>query len=226
MEMYQLYAIRKNSKIVYVGYTKESKGYLKRFQEHLKAKDDGALIHAGRNDKEYSVSLLLHNILDGNGMNMTYGGEGVIGHVHTENTIEKMKVATKKFWKELKNTPEDYIDFCMKRGQKLKGVSKSFIHRKHLSEVRKGRFKGMDNPFYDRHHSDEAKKRISEANSKEILMIDIQSNEVLKKFDSLKDAQNWCIQQGITSNNSCGSRISKICNGIDKTAYGYIWKYK
>lgn len=247
MELYQLYAISEFNNIVYIGYTKQSKGYKKRFEEHLNCKNDGTLLHSKINKEDFSVKLLIHDIpkdkIDfyeilwikkfqthykyGHGYNMTIGGEGVIGHQHSKEALKKMSYKIKLYWEDLRNNcPDVYAKECKRRSDSLKGVPKSPEHRLKLSLSRKGKYTKEKNAFYGKHHSEKTRKKLSDLNNKPILMLDKNSEDIIREFKSLKDAQEWCVLNHLTTNKSCGSRISKICLGIDKTAYGYKWRYK
>lgn len=57
-------------------------------------------------------------------------------------------------------------------------------------------------------------------------MIDLHTDEIIMEFSSLLKATEYLLENNITSNKGASSRISKICRGIDKSAYGYKWKYK
>lgn len=65
---------------------------------------------------------------------------------------------------------------------KMKGVKKSEKHRKHLSEWAKERLKDETNhPMYDKHHSEEAKRKISKKRLE---------NQKLGKYEFLKGDTN------------------------------------
>ena len=84
---------------------------------------------------------------------------------------------------------------------------------------------GNKNAFYGKHHSETTKKIISDSNSKKVGAFDIDTNELLFTFKSIKEATNFVIREGKTTNKSASARISKICRGVDKSAYGYVWKF-
>lgn len=78
---------------------------------------------------------------------------------------------------------------------------------KRVAEKRKGK-----------KHTEEAKNKISEANSKSVLQIDIKTNEIIKEFSSTREVQR---QLGYNHGN-----ISNCCNGKYKTCGGFKWQYK
>jgi hypothetical protein len=54
--------------------------------------------------------------------------------------------------------------------------------------------------------------------SKPVLMIDKNTNEILKEFNSTTEAETFL--------NAKGYHVSCCCNHKRKTAYGYKWRYK
>lgn len=158
------------------------------------------------------------------GYNLCRGGVGVRGYRHTEET---KAVLRRKF-----SHPRSAEDIeKIKAGQRATNCfakrSNNMSWRNAISESRKGRFKGADNPFGGKHHTPETKARISEANSKAVLMCDM-AGQVIKRFDSLVQARDYLIGEGITANKSCQTPISKCCRGVEqrKSCYGFVWKYE
>lgn len=78
------------------------------------------------------------------GYNMTFGGEGTLGRVASEETKRKMSES--------------------KKGEKNSFYGRHFSEesKKKLSDALKGKMAGEKNPFYGRKHSDETKQKISE----------------------------------------------------------------
>lgn len=58
---------------------------------------------------------------------------------------------------------------------------------------------------------------INNKNSKQVYKIDINSNKIIKKYNSISDAK-----RELKIDNSS---ISKCCKNKQKTAYGYKWRY-
>jgi len=54
---------------------------------------------------------------------------------------------------------------------------------------------------------------------KSVAMIDKNTNEIIKIFNSVTEASNY-----LNKKSGC-SFISQVCNGKKKTAYGYKWEY-
>ena len=250
-KLYEIYLITNliNNK-KYVGQTKL--GYLNRFKSHIKMSFDkkdcqynnrlhSAMRHYGEDN--FKVELLENNIpkslvderetyyinkydtfyKNNKGYNMTMGGQGVHNYSHTNETREKLKVTSKKFWNDLKANLQEYNEFIERRRQHQIGLKFSDEHKRKLSEIAKTRI-GEKNPFYNKHHTDETRKKLSEMHTKQVGMYDLDDNLIMI-FKSLTLANEWLIEQGKTNNRGAITRISKICKGIDKTAYGYKWKF-
>lgn len=78
------------------------------------------------------------------GYNMTFGGEGTLGHIISEETRQKMSES--------------------KKGEKNSFYGKHFSEesKKKLSNALKGKMAGEKNPFYGQKHSEETKQKLSE----------------------------------------------------------------
>lgn len=78
------------------------------------------------------------------GYNMTFGGEGLLGHVASEETRRKMSES--------------------KTGEKnsFYGKHHSDEAKQKMSQDRQGKNTGEENPFYGRTHSEETKQKLSE----------------------------------------------------------------
>lgn len=97
-------------------------------------------------EKEIELIKNLHTcIYDENckGYNMTFGGEGVLGHRPSQETLSKMSISHKG----------DKNNFYGKHHSKLQ--------KEIWSRDRKGKNTGEDNPFYSKHHSKETIKKLS-----------------------------------------------------------------
>lgn len=65
----------------------------------------------------------------------------------------------------------------------------------------------------------------SRGNSQIIEQYDLNDNYI-QTFDSTMEAREWLFQNNITSNKQCRNVILRCCKGENKSAYGFIWKYK
>ena len=251
--LYQIYLVTNltNNK-KYVGQTSSKKSYINRFKQHLsEARYDltsKSIFHKAirkYGPDAFSVELLEDNILEcdidnkeiyyigyydtyylnGNGYNMTLGGQGVHGYHHTEETLDKISQSNKDYWKSLKiNDPDIYTALCEIRSSNLKGKFKSAETRRKLSLAAKHRFENNPGTFAGNTHSEESKRKISEANGCKVAMIDMDTGEVLAVFMSAVDATKFLIENNLTSNKYANARILEVCNGNGNTAYGYKWK--
>ena len=92
----------------------------------------------------------------------------------------------------------------------------------HLSDATKQklskRFKGVNHPFYGRHHNEQSIEQMREKKCIPVLQFDLDGN-FIAEYKSAKHAVDTLGVQ----DKSC---ISKCCIGQRKTAHGYIWKYK
>ena len=76
--------------------------------------------------------------------------------------------------------------------------------------------KGEDHPMYGKHHTEEARKKMSEANSKPVVQINPNTNET-KVWGSAYEAG----RQGGFNN----KHISLCCNDKQKTHKGFKWMF-
>lgn len=94
-------------------------------------------------------------------------------------------------------------------------IRRNIVKKKSESEI------GDKNPFYGKHHTEETKKKLSEANkgkgTKKVLQYTIEG-EFVKEWPSIVEIQR---ELGV-----CGQNISSCCRGKVKTIKGFIWKYK
>ena len=63
---------------------------------------------------------------------------------------------------------------------------------------------------------------------KNILMIDIYTNEVIKEFETISDAADYLLEHGYEDKKkpSLQGQITNCCKGRIKTSCGYVWKIK
>ena len=254
-KLYEIYLITnsKNNK-KYVGQVIKYRGYKQRFAEHLSAayydgnltKFHSAIKHYG--PEAFSVELIETDIpeseidskeiyyikeyntfyLDGQGYNMTQGGQGVHGFEYTDEIRSRMSDGSKRMWKNLYEDQDRLSARNRKISEALKNVHKSESARKNLSIAAKKRFENSPGTFTGKHHSEESKKKVAEKNGHPVGMYDKNTGELLHTFLSCMEASRYLVDAGLTKNHGAYSRIITICNGVKgqgKTAYGYVWKY-
>lgn len=158
-----------------------------------------------------------------NGYNMTDGGEGTRGFVpwnkgipRSKETIEKLK----KSYMIKKEKGENKILFGKNNPMYGRHPSKETIEK--LSIL----FKGEGNPFYGKHHTEETKSRLSELRNKDkkrVAMCDIETEEVIKTFDSYAEASRY-LRNNTNYNKADDSAISRCARGKYNYVYGHKWK--
>ena len=129
-----------------------------------------------------------------------------------------------------KNSKESYE----KARQKMIGRKLSDEHKKHLSEARKGKYTGKDNPNWGKHMSEENKEKLRKAHqgenninygkagsdttaSKRIFQFSLDM-KFIKEYPSISEGSR---QTGVSL-----TSISNCCLGKQKTAGGFIWQFK
>ena len=90
-----------------------------------------------------------YNSFGKNGYNLTYGGDGCVGHRFSE--------------KEKKSISESLKKYYSKNNNPFLGKKHSDKTKKKIANALKGRFAGKNNPFYGKKHTKESRKRISKA---------------------------------------------------------------
>lgn len=91
------------------------------------------------------------------------------------------------------------------------------ITSKRNSEAHKGKYVGEKSPCWGKHPTEEARRKMSEAQPKKAVIQYTLNGEFVAKYSSTKDAER---QTGVNSGN-----ISLCCQGKRPTAGGYKWAY-
>lgn len=169
--------------------------------------------------EQHHISSLGSKVPDG--YNLTDGGEGTLGMVFSKEHRENISKS------------------CKGRRSPRKGATLSEKTKEKLSKVRMGRFKGEDNHFYGKKHTEETKKIIKDKNTEYQNRPEIKrqnklkqphrisvgmyslSGELLMTFISLTDAKRW-----IAKNTEYKGDVGTLSKAVSKgnVSYGYKWK--
>jgi group I intron endonuclease len=82
-----------------------------------------------------------------------------------------------------------------------------------MSSVRSGELHAM----FGKHHDDEAKELLKEANRKEVQQWSKDGTQLIRTFQSVEEAAK--------ESGACSEHIGKVCKGTRKTAGGFQWKF-
>lgn len=162
-----------------------------------------------------------YNSIAPNGYNMTIGGEGTQGYSREQTSEERLKrqESNKKYYAEHPEVKE-------KISQRTKKLWENEEYRQKVTEgvhefykQHPDIFKGQNNPFYGKHHTEESIGKIKEAAKKRqlpIAQLDKDTLEVIKVHEGVKAAEAQLqVSHGW---------ISKAAKQ-NKVAYGYRWKF-
>ena len=187
--------------------------------------DDPSYLHQ-QAERKYIAEYQTYYLDSKDGYNMTRGGNGTVGYVFTE--ADRQKQSNMRKGKKLNITPEGMKvrrERMMKENRPFKQEWKDAIREKRL-----GKYKGEENGFYGRHHTEEVKQAIRQRNSgSPILQYDLEWN-LIQEFFNLNDAGRWIVDQNISTAryDTCALRIGEVCrnSNLKCTAYGYHWRKK
>lgn len=158
--------------------------------------------------------IFLYNTLSPNGYNLEEGGRGGVPSEETRRKISEKKSGEKHHMFRKHHSDETK----QKISESLKRISSS-NKGKYLSEETKKKLLAthLGKPL-----SDEIKKKISKTQindqnkSKKVLQFTL-DGEFVKEWLSIAE----CGRNGFNVNSVC-----RCCQGKQKTAYGFVWKYK
>lgn len=142
-----------------------------------------------------------------NGYNQTLGGAGIKGYNHTQETKNKISVASNNMFA---NPKFDVKKRNHKISEALTGRNKTVEHCKKLSDIAKMRT-GDKNPFFGQHHTPKTKMAISKANSKSVFVYDTNFTFV-NMFKNGKDAAKWLKNEVDLT----GIKLESIYRGINR----------
>ena len=155
-----------------------------------------------------------------NGYNMTDGGEGCRritawnkGKPRSKETIQKIKSHY---------TPEVKEQMRVR----VSGENNPMYGRRGENSPTYGLHRcGEDNPFYNKHHSEETKAKLSkfqQQRKQKVGMYDINTDKLLMTFDSYSEAGKY-LRNHTTFTKADDSAISRCARGIYNNVYGYKW---
>ena len=246
-EIYLIINLLNNKK--YIGQTKQGR-HEERWKEHTQDSrhKNRVLYNALKKDEKnnyrnFAFSILEENIPEdlidqkeieyilkynthyktGYGYNMTYGGQGIHGYIHTEETKNKISNNTKIAWDYLKADKNRYEQLKKHRSVIAKGKPKSEEHKAKLSLLASQRT-GEKNPFFGKHFSEESIEKLRQSHAKKFKNVCMYTNdtfELVKTFESASSAARF-----LNRNATAIGRILSVCNKKKGTAYGYIWRYE
>ena len=144
-------------------------------------------------------------------------------HLTKEDACLKEQKLIKKY-----NTMDMNYGYNLCEGGNLTlGYHHTKESKEKMSLIRKGRYKGKNNPMYGKHLTEEHKRKISEAKKgkanyhtktlyKKIDQYDLSGNYI-KTWESISSIEKEL--------NIKGTHISRVCRGKRKTTGGYVFKY-
>jgi hypothetical protein len=166
---------------------------------------------AAKKEKEFIKLYGKRNNKTGPLVNITDGGDGILGFRHSEDTKRKISIKTKEM---MKNRSEELTKEYLNKARnsyKLKEYYKSRIGKeghKHTEETKKN----MSILKIGKKQS----KNVVDAKSIKIVQLSL-NGELIKIWDSARQVQRETLfSQG---------NISNCCNGKYKQAYGFKWEY-
>lgn len=156
-----------------------------------------------------------------NGYNLTEGGEGSVGHSRPQTLEERLKRQESNIQYYM-----DHPEAREKISERTKALWENPEYRKKVTESNRkfyaehpDMFKGENNPFYGKHHTEESLEKIHAAAKKRqtpIAQLDKDTFELIKIYDGVKEAEAALkVSHGWLSK---AARAGKI-------AYGYRWTF-
>lgn len=155
--------------------------------------------------------------------NMTDGGDGNLGLIHSKQNIEKItksSIGRPGFWKGKKMSDETRLKMSIsKSGKNIKPP----VVTKEMREALK--IKNTGNKYrLGKKHTEESKRKMSESKigrtygfKKAVNQLSL-DGKFIKSFNSITEAS---AEVGV-----CDVGIIRVCMGKQQTSKGYLWKYK
>lgn len=134
---------------------------------------------------------------------------------------DKTRLILSQIAKERLSEPENHPFYGKRHSDATKKKLSEINTGKHITEETRKKISianaGEKNNMFGKTHSDEVKELLSQLKKKPVWQYSL-SGDFLKEWDSAMDAE---LSLGIS-----GHGISDCCNNVDKTCYGYIWRFK
>ena len=150
-----------------------------------------------------------------NGMNLTRGGEGLLGKKHSQDTINLM-IAKRTGTKRSETTKKLMSD--IKKGKTPSGAYYTRTE-KHIETLRQNRLGKKISEEETLKRTQTLLNKYLEKHGGGILQIDIETNLIIKEWNTSPKhiAKHF---------NTCPTNIIKCLNKRYKTGAGFVWKYK
>ena len=151
-----------------------------------------------------------------NGYNATTGGQG------SSTCTKEEIIQIQQWWNEGKSAGE----IKTLTGRCKESISHILQHYCNISQkeiLSRGQQKRDSSTRKGFIMTAETRKEIADSQKKWVQMTDVKTNLPIKKFFGLQEAILFLRQNGYPNANKSG--ISRACNNIRKTYYGYKWEY-
>ena len=174
-----------------------------------------------KNDDPKSENLLIGHAIS------EYGwGFFTYSILYESDDIEKLLEKERYYIKELNTlNPNGYN--MTAGGRQLFGEENPFYGKKHSEKTKRllSEFRSTctaeKNSFYGKHHSEKTKALIRAKKARPVEAL--KDGKVVKAFNSIFEASQWCIKNGLTNSKHPSSDISAGCRYGNK-AFGYNWR--
>lgn len=172
------------------------------------------------NDREkYWIQQL--NTYVPNGYNLTIGGDGTPGYARIQSEDEKKHKSEimKQYFIDHPEKKDEIRARTTMLWQNQEYRDKVTNSNKEFYKNHPDKFKGENNPFYGKHHTEESLQKIREASAKrkiKIAQLNKDTLEIIQVFDGIKDAE-----AALKVSHGWLSKAARQ----NKVAYGYRWKF-
>lgn len=156
-----------------------------------------------------------------------YHNGGTSGYVFTEDDKKKLGNSMRLLYENRRtHNPDKERQRIEKIKQSNSVVLKSYLHKKHLSESGlsdSDKYCEVNNGFYGKHYTHDTRQYLSDTRSKQVKMYDKDRN-LIKTFDSGKEASEWLIKNNYCKSININSSISQsVQNSFKRTTCGFFW---